>query len=80
MAPSSGEPSVTRKQSSAEFFRQHYVGRVISGKIVTELPNPGQQYEMGIPRDAEVEQVLNRLMGASCWNRSFVSLRQTCVT
>jgi len=50
MTRSRSEPAVTRYQSSAEFFGKHNVCRIICGQIVTELPNPGQQYDVGVPR------------------------------
>jgi hypothetical protein len=55
MAGSSGEPSVARNQWSPELFGKPNVGRVIGGKIVPELPNPGQQHEMGIACKPEVQ-------------------------
>jgi len=69
MARSSGKPSVARKQARAEFLGRYNAYRGISGKIVTELPNPGQEHEVGIPRNGEVQQVMNRLIGATGRNR-----------
>jgi len=59
------EPGVTCNQSSSELFGKHDVCRIIRGQIVTELPNPGQQNEVGIPRDSQVEQVLDGLISAA---------------
>ena len=58
------EPPVTRKESSAELFGERDVGCIICGQIVTELPNPGQQNEVGITSYAQVEQVVDRLISA----------------
>ncbi len=58
------EPAVTCKQSRSESFGKYDVGRIIRGQIVTELPNPGQQKEVGIPSNSQVEQVLDCLIGA----------------
>ena len=33
---------------------------------MTELPNPGQQNEVGVPSDSQVKQVFDRLIGAVC--------------
>ena len=61
-----GEPGITRNQASAQFFGERDVCRIIRGQVVTELPNPGQQNEVGIPGHAQVEQVFDRLIGAVC--------------
>jgi len=66
-----GEAGITRKQSSAEVFGESDVGRIIRGQIVTELPNPGQQNEMGIASDSQVEQVLDCLLRAVCRDGAF---------
>ena len=58
------EPAVTCHQSSSEFFSKHDIGRIIRGQIVAEPPNPGQQKEVGIPGDSQVEQVLDGLISA----------------
>jgi len=58
------EPAVARNQSSAECFGKHDVGCIICGQIVTQLPNPGQQNEVRIPSDSQVQQVLDCLIGA----------------
>ena len=58
------EPAVACKQSSSELFGKHDVGRIIRGQIVTELPNAGQQNEVGIASDSQVEQVLDGLISA----------------
>lgn len=71
MAGSGGEPRVARNQWSAELFGKSNICRVISGKIVTKLPNPGQQHEMRIPCNPEIQQVLYGMVGAICRNRSF---------
>ena len=71
MAGSSGEPCVACNQWNPELFGKADVGRVIGGKIVAELPNPGQQHEIGISRNPEVKQVPHGLIGAICRNRSF---------
>lgn len=71
MAGSSGEPRVTGNQWSTEFFGKSNVARVIGRKIVAELPNPGQQHEMGIPCKPEGQQVLHGMVGAICRDRSF---------
>ena len=60
------EPTVARDQSSPEFFCKHDVGRIIRGQIVTEPPNPGQQNEVGIASDSQVEQVLDCLVRSVC--------------
>lgn len=60
-----GEAGITRQQSSAEVFGESDVGRIIRGQIVTELPNPGQQKEVGIASDSQVEQVFDCLIGAA---------------
>ncbi len=65
------EPAVTCNQSSPEFFCKHDVGRIIGGQIVTQLPNPGQQNEVGIASDSQVEQVLDSLIRAMCGGRAF---------
>src|SRR5579864_2341856 len=41
MAGCSGEASVARNQWSPKLFGKSNIGRVISRKIVAELPNPG---------------------------------------
>jgi len=61
-----GEPGVTRNQASVQFFGEHNVCRIIGGQVVTELPDPGQQNEVGIANDSQVEQVLDCLIGAEC--------------
>jgi hypothetical protein len=38
---------------------------------VTELPNPGQQHEVGIASDPKVQQIADRLTSTVCWDRSF---------
>jgi hypothetical protein len=65
------EPAVARKQSSAKFFGKRDVGRIVGRQIMTELPNPGQQNEVGIPSHSQVEQILDRLIGARRCNRAF---------
>ena len=70
MAGGRREPSVTRKQSSAEMFGERDVSRIIRRQIVTKLPNPGQQNKVGIPCDSQVEQVPDRLIGAVCRDRA----------
>jgi hypothetical protein len=60
------EPAVTCNQSGCEFFGKRDVSRIVGGEIVTELPDPWQQDEVGIPRDSQVEQVLDCLIGAVC--------------
>jgi hypothetical protein len=59
-----GETAVTRNQARAQFFGERNVCRIVGGQVVTELPNPGQQNEVGIPSHAQVEQVFDRLIGA----------------
>ncbi len=66
-----GEAGITRQQSSAEAFGESDVGRSIRGQIVTELPNPGQQKEVGIASDSQVEQVFDCLIRALCRDSAF---------
>jgi len=66
MAGCGSEPAVTRKQSSAEFFGKHDVGRIIGRQIMTELPSPGQQQEVGIASNPQVQEILDRLISAAC--------------
>ena len=66
MAGCRSEAAVTRKQSSAEFFGKHDVGRIIGRQIVTELPYPGQQHEVRIASNPQVQEILDRLISAVC--------------
>jgi hypothetical protein len=59
------EPTVTPNQSGSEFFGKCDESRIVGGEIVTELPNPRQQDEVGIPRDSQVEQVLDGLISSA---------------
>jgi hypothetical protein len=52
-------------------FGKHDIGCIICRKIVTESPNPGQQYEMGIASDPEVQQIADRFISTVCRYRSF---------
>jgi len=58
------QAGVTREQSSAEFFGKRDIGRIIGREVVPELPDAGQQNEVGIADDAQVEQVLDSLIRA----------------
>ena len=66
MAGGRSKPAVTRKQSSAEFFGKHDVSHIIGRQVVAELPNPGQQQEVGIASNAQVQEILDRLIRAVC--------------
>lgn len=66
MTGSRSEPAVASDQCRAEFFGKRDIGRVIGGKIVTMLPNPGQQHEVRISGDPEVCKITNRFIGAAC--------------
>ena len=70
MARCGREPSVTRKQTSAELFGKRDVSRIVRRQIVTELPDAGQQNKVRIASDSQVEQVLNRLISAVCRDRT----------
>src|SRR5260370_298261 len=65
------ESAVACNQSSSELFGKDDVCRIIRGQIVTEPPNPGQQNEVGIPSDSQVEQVLDGLISAVGGDRAF---------
>jgi len=60
MTRSRSEASVSSNECSAESFGKHYIGGIIARKIVTELPNAVQQYEMRIASDPQVQQIANR--------------------
>ena len=62
---------IARDQSGIELLRQRHIGRVIGGKIVSKLPNAGQQYKMRISRQTKIQQVLNCLSGAVRGNCAF---------
>jgi hypothetical protein len=64
------EPPVPRKQLSAKFFGKGDVGRIISGQIVTELPNPRQQNVVRVAGHSQVEQILNNPIGEVLWDRA----------
>ena len=66
MAGRRSEPAVARKQSGAEFFGTHDVGRIIGRQIMTQLPIPGQQQEVGIAGNAQIQEILDRLISAVC--------------
>ena len=51
------EPAVASKQRSTELLRESDVGRIIGGKIVTELPHARQENEVRIADDSKVGQI-----------------------
>jgi hypothetical protein len=66
MARSTNEAPVTRNQCDAELFGKHDIGGIICRKIVTKVPNPGQQHEMEIASDPEVQQIADCLIRTVC--------------
>jgi hypothetical protein len=58
------ETGIPRKQRCAEFFGKRHIGRIAGRKTIPGPPNARQKYEVGIPRCAEIEQILDRLIGA----------------
>jgi len=55
MARSRSESSISRNESSPQFFSEHDICSIIGGEIVTELPNTGQEHEMRISGKAEIQ-------------------------
>jgi hypothetical protein len=43
--------------ATPKFFRQHNIGCGVGRKILTKLPKPRQQHEMGITGDPQVKQI-----------------------
>ncbi len=62
MAGRRRQPAVSRDQSRAELLCKHDIGRIISGQILTELPNPRQQRRVGIASQPKVEQIIDGLV------------------
>jgi hypothetical protein len=62
------ESTIPCNQRSSEFFGKHDVGR----EIVTQLPTPWHENDMGIPSNAEIQQIADRLVGTVCWDHSLL--------
>ncbi len=62
MARSRSESSIPCHQGTSELFGKHNVGRIICRKVVTELPDAGQEHEMRIPSNTEIQQITDRLV------------------
>ena len=63
MAGSGGEAAIPSDERSAEFLGERNVGCIVGGQVVTELPDTWQKYEVWIPDDSKVGQVLNSDVG-----------------
>ena len=46
-----GDPLVTRDQRSFQFFGKSHVGRIVSIQILSQLPDPIEEQDGGIPCD-----------------------------
>jgi hypothetical protein len=66
------ESSIPRNQRGSEVFGKHNVRSIVSRKIMTQLPNPGQELEMSIPSDAEIQQITDRLVSTVYGNHTLV--------
>jgi len=64
MAGSGREAAVSREQRSIEPFSQSYIGGIISGEIVAQLPDTRQEERMWMVHYAEVQQIGKRLLGS----------------
>ena len=64
MAESRGERRVASEQWRAEGFRQSDVRRIVSGQIVAQFPNPGQEEVMRVAGQREIRKILQRLKRA----------------
>jgi hypothetical protein len=62
MAQNRSESSVPRHENSSQFLSERDVCSIIGGEIVTELPNTGQEHEMRIPGNAEIQQMADRIV------------------
>lgn len=62
MARGRGESTIPCKQRGSEFIGKHDIGSIVGRKIVTQLPNPGQEYGMRIPSNAEIHQIADCLV------------------
>ena len=62
MARGRSESTVPCNQRSSQIFGQHNVGSIIGRKIVSQLPNPGEEHEMRIPSNAKIQQIAHGLV------------------
>ena len=70
MARNRSESGISRNSRSSELLGKHDVGGIIGRKIVTELPNAGQEHEMRIPSNTKIEQITDRLISTMCRDHS----------
>jgi len=57
------KPAIPCNQRSGELFRKRNVSGVVGRQVLTVLPDTGQENEVWIPHDPEVNQILNRDVG-----------------
>ena len=65
---SGSEIGITSDQWSSKALCEHKVGGIISGEVVAELPDLRKEEVMRIPVEAEIQQVLQRLIGTTYGN------------
>jgi hypothetical protein len=62
VARSRSESSIPDNQHSSEFLGRYDVGSIIGREIVAELPDAGQEHEMRISSNTEIQQIADRLV------------------
>jgi hypothetical protein len=70
MAWSRRESSLSRNERGSEFLGKCDVRSIIGRGIVTELPDAGQEHQMGISSNTEIQQIVNRLVSTMCGDPS----------
>ena len=65
------EAGVTSHQGGAQFCGECNVSGIVGRQIMPQPPDMWQEEKVGIARQAEVEQILERLIGALGGNRGF---------
>jgi len=64
MAGECGYARVSGEQSGTEALCQRDIGRVVSRQIATQTPYVRQKNRLRIAVDAEIEQIIDGLLGA----------------
>lgn len=65
------QPTVPGNQRGFEALRQGDVDRIVSSEIVPKLPDSRQEYEMGIARNWQVDEINRTFFGAAGFDRVF---------
>src|SRR5262245_21383953 len=66
MARGRSEACIAGDQWRPESLGKPDVSSIVGREIVTELPNSRQERKMGVASDAEVQEILERLVGTRC--------------